>query len=324
MKPARMVWIFWAGNAVLAIGITAFLWSAHSSAKRDRDAHVAAALASRTSIQRIPWRNDARNTTFTQVEPLLSPRERPRAEVAAPPAEPEPIVIEKTEAQLKFELDRALNDKFKVMRLMLCSSPEFPDVATVVTGGISMQWFEGMNLKAEYVNTQSMALDIQVLKINATGVLVNAPSTEKPDKRFDILLPVQSEPARMNFSADFFPQDDARKPDSIYTPPDQDSRQKAEHWSYPIPKEDYEDIAKYTKALDSGLQILPGLPKDSPARKYGARGGEIIKRINGECVKSMSDVRRIVRTAYDAGTREFKVEYERDGVPGERTFTTSK
>lgn len=201
MKPARIVWIFWAGNAVLAIGIAAFLWSAHSSAKRDRDAHVAAALASRTSIERIPWRDDARNTTFTQVEPLLSPRERPRAEVAAPPVEPEPVVIEKTDAQLKTELDRALNDKFKVMRLMLCNSPEFPDVAVVVASGVSLQWFESMNLAAEYAKSPSMALDIKVLKIDQRGVLVNAPSFENPDKRFDILLPVQSEPGRVNFSA---------------------------------------------------------------------------------------------------------------------------
>jgi membrane-associated protease RseP (regulator of RpoE activity) len=171
-----------------------------------------------------------------------------------------------------------------------------------------------------------------VLTIDSQGVLVDAASLEKPDKRFEILLKVSEDPLSFTMlSAHFQPDGEALKFGAEGAKPRSaplernNAREKAEDWGYQVPEEDLdeklvEDFAKYTRSTENGIEILAELPKDSPARKYGAQGGEIIKTINGEAVKSMSDVRRIVRTQYDAGTREFKVGYERDGVPDERTF----
>jgi membrane-associated protease RseP (regulator of RpoE activity) len=165
-----------------------------------------------------------------------------------------------------------------------------------------------------------------VISIDTPGVLLDAASLEKPEKRFEILLEISDEPVAM-FNAQrvpdrkaLIPVEPAEKPEKQLRPKDKPEYEE-EFNNDDFSKEAIDDFAKYTRATEHGIEILPELPEDSPARKYGARGGEIIKTINGEAVKGMSDVRRIVRTQYDAGTREFKVGYERDGVPDERTFT---
>ncbi|MCA8911781.1 MAG: hypothetical protein KDB82_08750 [Planctomycetes bacterium] len=338
MKPARFVNLLWIGNAVLLAGAAALVWHAFNDAAGDRESHLAVAAGITTDKPHIQWRDDKDQPGFEDGSVLLSPLERPKPPQPKPPVEVEQPKPPKTDAELKAELERELNVKFKVMRLMLCNSPEYPDVAMLVSGSTRLQWFEGINLKTEYAKAHSLelrkfALDIKVLKIDEHGVLLNAPSSEKPDKRFDVLLPVQTEPSTMSVNAGFPDQGgalrirdaDPKRTEEALKDGDQVMRVMVKPLDE-VDKNDYSDeaineLAKYAKAGKYGLEVLPSLPADSPARKYGARGGEIIKRVNGQDVKTMSDVRRVVRKGYDAGTREFKVEYERDGKPGERTFT---
>jgi hypothetical protein len=332
MKIARFVWIFWLMSLVLLVAVAAFLWHEGSGAQAERDTRNAEVANIETDEPRIEWKPDVEKPVFTVVDTRLSPIERPKpAPVIVPP--PPKVEIEKTDDQLRDELATALNKRFKLLRMMLSSTDEYPDIALVSADGVRLQWFEDMNLKNEYTKAPSPALrklayDLVVLAIDDEGVLVDAASLEKPEKRFEILLEISQEP--IMFSGQFLPDgkalrpidpDDKKDADKPKTPaPDQRERED-EFNADDFKDEAIDDFAKYTRATENGIEILKELPKDSPARKYGAEGGEIIKSINGEAVKSMSDVRRVVRTQYDAGTREFIVGYERDGVPGERTFS---
>jgi hypothetical protein len=326
MKPSRIVWMFWIGNLVVLAALTAFLWvesTAIQEGHSDRDAAVADL---RTREERVRWRDTDQAAPFQMIDTRLSPIERPRP--PAPPVvqPPPPVKVEKTDDQLRDELEAALNKRFKLLRMMLSSSEEYPDIALVVADTARMQWFEGMNLKEEFAaaksaNLRTLALDLTITRIDAQGVLVDAASLEKPEKRFEILLTIHDDSLSLTMSAATF-QPDGRALKLIEQPPEK--LQPAPDWGYPMPKEqarEVEDLAKYTRATEHGVEILRELPADSPARKHGAQGGEIIKTINGEAVKSMSDIRRIVRTHHNAGTRAFKVGFERDGIPGEKVFT---
>jgi hypothetical protein len=336
MKLSRFVWMFWLGNLALLVAVAAFMWHEGTATQAERDSRDAAIEGIDTDEPRIEWPDENEVPPFHVIDTRLSPIARP--------AKPQPVVEkpaplpprEKTDDELRDELEQALNKRFKLLRMMVSSSEEYPDIALVVADTARMQWFEGMNLKDEYAKAKSAALrnlayDLTVLTIDSQGVLVDAASLEKPDKRFEILLKVSEDPLSFTMlSAHFQPDGEALKPgakkdddilDRGFQPQDEPPRPEKRD----IDKEDFseealEDLVKYTKAGENGVEILPELPEDSPARKYGAQGGEIVKTINGESVKNMSDVRRVVRALYDGGTREFTVGYERDGVPGERTF----
>lgn len=340
MKLSRYVWMFWAGNLLLLAGFGAYVFHEYSQAVERRDATYTSVLNTRTKVPRHRWEEDANAAELVLPDTMLSPMERPKpAPPPPPPVTPTPQV-EKTDEQLKSELEAELNRKFTLLRLALSSSDEYPTIAVVVADKVRLQWFEGMDLKEEYGRANSadlkrLAYDLKILCIDEYGVLVNAASLEKPDKRFDVRIKMFSGKQSSNMLNAQFPYEDGvlkpgGEPRRFETPYDPDPpTEKAKRWGYEIPKDDFDekvvdDFAKYTKSTEHGLQILPELPEDSPARKYGARGGEIIKTINGKPVKTMSDVRREVRTQYDAGTREFKVGYERDGVPGVRVLNATR
>jgi hypothetical protein len=329
MKLSRFVWMFWLGNLALLVAVAAFMWHEGTATQAERDSRDAAIEGIDTDKPRIEWPDENEVLPFHVIDTRLSPIARP--------ARPQPVVEkpaplpprEKTDDELRDELEVALNKRFKLLRMMLSSSEEYPDIALVVADTARMQWFEGMNLKDEYAKARSAALrnlayDLTVLTIDSQGVLVDAASLEKPDKRFEILLKVSEDPLSFTMLSAHFQQDGdalhfldpAERGDGAKRLP----FDRSEPWPLPDPEIPADDLAKYVKATDNGLEILPDLPEDSVLRKHGARGGDIIKTINGQVVKSMADVRRIVRTQYDAGTREFKVGYERDGVPDERTF----
>lgn len=86
------------------------------------------------------------------------------------------------------------------------------------------------------------------------------------------------------------------------------------------------ELAKYAKVVSDkdgnpiGIQADESMPEDNVFLKRGGRRGDIIKSINGEAVRSMADVRRVVRTQYNAGKDVFVVNYERDGIPGTQTI----
>lgn len=112
---------------------------------------------------------------------------------------------------------------------------------------------------------------------------------------------------------------------------DQDSTYDEETDTWTIRRNDYKDIkvddlARYAKVVSDrngnavGIQISEKMPKDNVVLGRGARRGDIIKSINGQSVKSMSDVRRIVGSQRKSGVEKYVVVIERDGVPRTKTF----
>lgn len=115
-----------------------------------------------------------------------------------------------------------------------------------------------------------------------------------------------------------------------------ESKYNAENDTWELGTDDYnnadlaDDLARYAKvAYDRdgkplGIQISDEMPEDNVVAKRGGRRGDIIKAINGKPVTSMADVKRVVRTDYDAGIERFEVTYERDGVQGTKVFIAPK
>ena len=334
MKPAKFTWVFWLGNLVVLGALSVFLFGVYSETGGDRNATGRTIANLHSELERRSWKPSGDTPGFAPKDMRLSAIARPKPPEPPPPEdEPEPQPTAKSDEQLRDELQAELNRKFTLLRMILSNSAEYSSCAFLVSNGTRLQWFEDMYLKEEYGKSSApelrkLAYDLHVLTIDKDCVLVKAASFEKPEKHFEVRISVDYASENMSFSGALFPrEDDVLRPehgeDKAKTIPfERDSdRRKAEEWGYPIPDDDeIDELAKYTKPTDNGLQILPELPEDSPARKYGARGGEIIKTINGVSVKSMSDVRRIVRTQYDAGTREFVVGFEKDGLPDTRTF----
>lgn len=342
MKPAKIVWMFWLGNLVVLGGIGAFLWSTYSNTAADRDARDRAISKLATDIPRKEWKATNDTPTFAPDDMRLSPQARPKPPVEVKADQPPPPPKEKTDEQLKSELQAELNRRFKLLRMMLSSDERCPSIAHLVSNNTRLMWFEDMYLKEDYAKSRSpelrqLAIDLRVITIDREGVLVEAASFEKPDKRFEVRISVDYASENMSFSGALFPREEgAMRPEPAEPEKAQPKEENPGDWKFPRGPEDQDreeefdfkefdeatidELARYTKSTDNGIQVLPELPEDSPARKYGARGGEIIKTINGTSVKSMSDVRRVVRTQYDAGTREFVVGYEKDGLPNTRTF----
>ncbi|MHC4839837.1 MAG: hypothetical protein ACYTDT_02610, partial [Planctomycetota bacterium] len=73
-----------------------------------------------------------------------------------------------------------------------------------------------------------------------------------------------------------------------------------------------------------GIQISKDAKDESVLLRRGGRRGDVIKTINGKKIVSMSDARRIVRTDYNNGIEKFEVVYERDGIPGRKTFNVPR
>jgi len=332
MKLSRFAWLFWLGNLLVLAAAAAFLWIEHRDTRADSRARASAVAALASDEPLLDWQESGQHRDFNLPDICLSPTVRPVEEkpmVVVPPPPP----VEKTDEQLKSELEAELNRRFALMRLVLSSSDDYPDIAMLVSGSLRLQWFERMNLKEEYAQAPSaelrrLAIDLKVLEIDEQGVLVNAASFEKPDKRFDVRITVYRGNQTNNMvSASFQPDGKALKLPTLPQEPPRLGDPK--QWPEKLEPKDYEDsaiddIARHVKATEQGLQILPGLPEDSALHKHGARGGDIVKAINGEAVKSISDVRRVVRTQYNAGTEEFVVTYEREGVPGTKIFSAPK
>ncbi|MCB9933698.1 MAG: hypothetical protein H6841_09775 [Planctomycetes bacterium] len=332
MKLSRFALLFWLGNLLVLAAAAVFLWIEHRDTRADSRARASAVAALTSDEPLIDWQRTATADHFSLPNISLSPKARPveeRTVVVVPPPPP----VEKTDEQLKSELEAELNRRFALMRLVLTSSEDYPDIAMLVSGNLRLQWFERMNLKEEYAQAPSaelrrLAIDLKVIEIDEQGVLVNAASFEKPDRRFDVRIRLyEGKQTNSMVSASFAPDGKALKLPPLSQEPPRLGDPK--QWPEKLEPKDYEDaaiddIARHVKATEQGLQILPGLPEDSALHKHGARGGDIVKAINGEAVKSMSDVRRIVRTQYNAGTEEFVVTYERDGVPGTKIFSAPK
>ncbi|MCC6572487.1 MAG: hypothetical protein IT462_01735 [Planctomycetes bacterium] len=203
---------------------------------------------------------------------------------------------------------------------------------------------------------------MKVVRIESDFVLFNMPSIKREKKFFDVKLTfgndllskfampdigakstrpssTPAEPSKLPV-----PPVDPRKPvvegpvKPIFDPEDPvygKSKYDAKTDTWDIGYEDFkslsgDDFVKYAKVVvdndgqPMGIQITEDVPDDHVVVKRGGQKGDIVKSVNGKAVKSMADVRKIVKTDYDAGVTSFEVVFERNGVPGRKTFKAPK
>lgn len=264
----------------------------------------------------------------------------------------EKVDPEPTDEQLKAELEKWLNSQFTVLRLW--TGPESVAKGIVISkeaGNATLILQSGMHFK-EYAEAMDdkvkklAAHDLEVLKINWDHVLMKAPSRNPKykDRYYEVKLSpdpkifelpdinsmgksVKPRESKLKLPEETPPNPDVevvdtRPKESVYD-------QATDTWT--LGTDDYknidvDDMAKYAKVVHDregkplGIQITDDVPDDHTVVSRGGRKGDIIKAINGKPVASMSDVRRIVRTDYNAGVQEFVVTFEREGVPGTKIF----
>jgi hypothetical protein len=256
---------------------------------------------------------------------------------------------------LKKELEDWVNAQFDLVRLWY-GDPEIAR-ATVLSkeaGGAMLIFRAGLSFKEEYAKAldakvqKLAAYDLSVVKIEYDHVKMRGPSRrpEFKDRYFEVVLKANKDaftlpdPGKMgkpklsNTNGGRMPPIDKPLPDPNIEPVDtrpKESTYDAKTDTWTIGTDDYknmnvDDLAKYAKVVHDrngnplGIQITDEIPDDNVVVARGGRKGDIIKAINGKPVLSMADVRRIVREDYNAGVTEFRVNYEREGVPYTKTF----
>jgi hypothetical protein len=329
MKPARSAILFWTTGLLLLGGTGLFAWHTAGEHQRDREAREARLDGLASDVPRRDWQPRVQDTGFTTDNARLSPIARPREPEPPVEATPPPAETPRSDEQLRAELEAELNRRLTLLRVVVSNSTEYPSCAFLVCGGTRLQWFRNMHLKDEYANAPSPALralawDLRVLAIEDDGVLVHAASFERPDRSFDVRIGVHAgKPTGQMLSARFESEHALQLPPLVQTPPD--PAPEPPTGDKPLDFSEFDEaaldeLARYVMPTEQGLAVSPELPEDSPARRYGLTGGEIVKTVNGLAVRTFSDLRRLVRTQYDDGARAFVVGYERDGVPHSRTF----
>jgi len=267
----------------------------------------------------------------------------------------EKIEPERTDAELAAELEKWVNSQFTLLRLWY--GPEDVAKAVVISkeaGNATLLFQAGMKFKEEFGKEKTLdtkvqklaAHDLTIVRIEWDHVLINGPSRDPKykDRYFDVKLSPDPKAFQVPDVSKLgktgkIPENKIKLPDQ--PPPDprievEDPRPSQSTYdaatdTWTLGTDDYknvnvDDLAKYAKVVHDregkplGIQISDDIPEDNTVIARGGRKGDIIKAINGEPVASMSDVRRIVRTQYNAGTEEFVVTYERDGVPGTKIF----
>ncbi|MCB9931801.1 MAG: hypothetical protein H6841_00090 [Planctomycetes bacterium] len=264
-----------------------------------------------------------------------------------------------TDAELAAELEKWVNSQFVLLRLWY--GPEDIAKAVVISneaGKATLLFRAGLVFKEEYKPDNALdpkvqklaAHDLTVVKIEWDHVLMKGPSRNPKykDRYYEVKLKpdpkaFQTPDASKLGKTGKIPDNkvklpDKPVPDPRIEPEDPRPRQStydADTDTWTLGTDDYKNIdvdelAKYAKVVHDregkplGIQISEDIPDDNTVIARGGRKGDIIKAINGEPVASMSDVRRIVRTQYNAGTEEFVVTFERDGVPGTKIFKAPK
>lgn len=263
-----------------------------------------------------------------------------------------PVVPVITDEQLKAELEKWVNSQFTLLRLWT-GSDEFAKAIVISkeAGNATLIFKAGMHFRdyAKSIDDKVKKLaahDLEVVKINWDHVLIKGPSrnAQYKDRYFEVKLspdPKAFEKPDLNslgkagtIRENKLPRPDTPPPDPnvevVDTRPEKSTYDPAtDTWT--LGREDYQnvdvdDMARYAKVVHDregkplGIQITDDIPEDHSVVARGGRKGDIIKAINGKPVASMSDVRRIVRTDYNAGVTDFVVTFERDGVPGTKIF----
>lgn len=255
-----------------------------------------------------------------------------------------------SDEQLRRELENWVNQQFTLLRLLY--GPPTIAKATVESkeAGTALIFYAGLKFK-DYEGSMDNKIknlakhNLEVISIEKDHVLMKGPSrnAKYKDKFFEVqlMMDMSAQPkldgnlgkSKSGGGNTRLPMPDKPVPDPnvevVDTRPSE-SRQDADgNWI--LGTDDYknvnvDELARYAKVVHDregkplGIQISDDIPEDNVVLGRGGRRGDIIKAINGQPVKSMGDVRRIVRTQYNAGTTEFNVTFERDGVPGTKVF----
>ncbi len=186
--PAKIVPLMWLVNVIALVAGVFGLMHVHADAQQAmKDAAAAPAPG-----QRIVWKDSVEHTDHGSFETRLSPIARPVVDLPPDDDDPPPP-REKTDAELQAELELALNKTFTLLRIFYGEGAELANSATLAAGGLKLHLFKGSNLKqmlqnSRNANARALALDITVLSIGADHIVLNAPSFEKPEKRFEVRL----------------------------------------------------------------------------------------------------------------------------------------
>ncbi|MCC6149105.1 MAG: hypothetical protein IT461_02550 [Planctomycetes bacterium] len=361
MKGAQIaVWV-WMLNAVVFFGGAALGYQVYTTYDEDLKDTFDKTANARFKANRKNWEQktgDVDISAFGYRE--LSPRKRPpppkppdKPDTTPKPPDPEP-----TDEQLKAELEREINAKFSLIRIFHSSNPEMSSAMCTAAdaGNASIVLTVGMNFPKRFGNVFDAKLkalaakDYNIKGIDPDKVLVEAPSSKRPAKRFTVELKFNAAIAGKIKAPDI---KDFGKPSGMggasggplpAPPPDTskpveatvDTRPKESTYnendgSWLIGTDDYmnvntDDFVQYAKTVVDekgepiGIQISDDIPEDNVVVKRGGKKGDIIKSINGVKVTNMADVRRTVREQYNSGTTEFEVLFEREGVPQRKLF----
>ncbi|GIK52731.1 MAG: hypothetical protein HUU03_01500 [Planctomycetaceae bacterium] len=363
MKGGQLALLIWLLNGAVALGGLALGARIYQERAEDLDATFSVASGTtKFKANRIDWASAAKTgsvdiSAFGYRE--LSPRKRP-----PPPKKTDPKPVdppkpdpEPTDDQLKAELEREINAKFKLMRLMYSTDPLYAKALCTAAdaGNAAIYLRPNLHFPTEYKDAPDpkikglAAKDYLVKAIEKDHVLIDAPSIKRPAKRFTVALKfgdsvLAKPPDPKNFGkaggtsggaaipqppkenppveAQPVPTAETRPKESVYD-------EKTDSWT--IGTDDYmgvntDDFVKYARTVVDekgqpiGIQINEEIPDDNVVIKRGGKKGDIIKSINGQAVTNMSDVRRVVRQQYDSGVSEFEVLFERDGVPQRKMF----
>lgn len=187
--PAKIVPLMWLVNVVALVAGVFGLMQVHANAQQAlKDSAIAASPG-----ERIQWNDTVPHTDHGSFETRLSPIERPVVDQPPVDTDPPPPPPEKTDAELQAELELALNKIFTLLRVFYGEGAELANSATLAAGGIKLHLFKGSNLKqmlkdSRNQQARALALDITVLHIGADHIVLDAPSFEKPEKRFEVRL----------------------------------------------------------------------------------------------------------------------------------------
>jgi hypothetical protein len=315
MNPGRVAASLWLFNAALLGAVFLFAPGTFRTAADDR----AAAQAQPKPAKRATWEPGAVRDAMAMPEVSLSPRQRPVA----------PVVdtgggvteIEPTDDELRAGTEAFIRKRYELQHTAVATDGRLPAKAILLAARLRVQVQVGMNLQSlQGTPLAAAAADVDVKEISADHVLLGAASQRRPARRFDVRLNV---PQTSVVSAVLTPMWQPAEPrrdldkgrDKLPSP----APPPAPEVDRKLAERVLEEAAKYVRVTEHGLQLTDELPEDSELYRRGARKGDILKAVNDKPVRTLAELRAVSREQYDAGTREFKIDYERAGVPMQRT-----
>lgn len=361
MKGAQVALWIWLLNAVVLVGGVALGFHIYTTYTEDLGDTFTTTADARFVAKRKNWESktgDVDISAYGYRE--VTPRKRPPPPKPPDPKPetPKPPDPEPTDEQLKAELEREINAKFTLVRIIYSNVPEYSSAMATAAdaGNAAIILTVGLNFPKRFAGAQDAKVkalagkDYNITGIEKDKVLVEGPSIKRPAKRFTVelkfganIMAKNKPPDPNNFgkpggigggagSGVITPPAEASKP--VEAVPDTRPKESAydeKTDSWLIGTDDYmnvntDDFVQYAKTVVDekgepiGIQISEDIPEDNVVVKRGGKKGDIIKSINGVKVTNMADVRRTVREQYNAGTTEFEVLFEREGVPQRKLF----